>query len=236
MKGNDLLPYLRSFLTCSNCWLLLMRDRYVDLFAKFDLLFLTLLKLEPQSAPRNPDYGIDFGQIGVQSKFVLGTVYDIQKHYDAIAKERKSFAMVPRIAVGCLGWTGSERRNMHHGEEDKRQLVAIFRNGDDMKEYLKMLREEEWNFTQQRFQHGRPKLTLRLRPGVQPDSSIPPTTLSPRNFPESMAVPTEQSPNSGVSTQDVPPNPPPYSEIVNGPTSNSTVTNQLSTYRSPTTA
>jgi hypothetical protein len=165
---------------------------------------------------------------------MLGTVYDIQKYYDAVVKERNSFAMVPRIAVGCLGWTGSERQSMHHGDEDKRQLVATFKNGDDMKEHLKMLREEEWNFTQ-RFQHGRPKLTLRLRPGVQPGSSIPSATLSPRKFPESMTVPTEQSPNSGVSTQDVPPNPPPYSEIVMGSTNHSTVTNQLPIYPSPTT-
>jgi hypothetical protein len=166
---------------------------------------------------------------------MLGTVYDIQTYYNAIAKERKSFAMVPRIGVGCLGWTGSERRRMHHGDEDRRQLVAIFRNFDDMKEYLKMLREEEWNFTQQRFQHGRPKLTLRLRPGVLPDSSIPSATLSPRNFPEIMAVLTEQSPTSGVSTQDVPPNPPPYSEIITGSTSDSRSANQMPIYRSPTT-
>jgi hypothetical protein len=235
MKGNDLVHYLRSFLTCSNCWLLLMSDRYVYSFAKFDFFFLPVLKLEPKSAPRNPHNGIDFGQIGVQSKFMLGTIYDIQKYYDAIAKARKSFAMVPRIAVGCLGWTGSERQSMHHGDEDKRQLVAIFKNGEDMKEHLKMLREEEWNFTQQRFQHGRPKLTLRLRPGVQPGSSIPSATLSPRGFHESVTVPTGQSPNSGESAQDVPPNPPPYSEIVMSSTSDSTVTNRVPIHQSPTT-
>ena len=166
---------------------------------------------------------------------MLGTVYDIQKYYDTTATPRNPDLVVPQIAVGCLGWTGSERQSMHHGHEDKRQLVAIFKNGADMKEHLKMLREEEWNFTQERFQHGRPKLTLRLRPGVQPGSSIPSATLSSGGCVESITLPTRQSPDSGIPFQDLPPNPPAYSEIAMGSPRDSAMTNQLPTYRSPTT-
>jgi hypothetical protein len=160
---------------------------------------------------------------------MLGTVYDIQKYYEAIAKPRKPDLVVPRIAVGCLGWTGSERQNMHHGHEDKREIVAIFRNGEDMKEHLKMLREEEWRFTQEHFQHSRPRLTLHLRPGARPSSSIPSATLSPEgSIIESMTIPTRLSPNIRVSIQNMPPwppNPPAYSEIAMGSTSDSMVTN-----------
>ncbi|KAG4427223.1 hypothetical protein IFR05_017294, partial [Cadophora sp. M221] len=116
--------------------------------------------------------------VGLQSKFILGTVYDVRLYYAADVLRRKRVPRVrvstgvgagvgtsvsedergevmeskikiktPYIAVGCLGWTGAERRKMHHGKQDTRELVAVFENEAQMKVYLAGVREEEWRFT-----------------------------------------------------------------------------------------
>lgn len=104
----------------------------------------------------------DEKSIGLQSKFLLGSAYDMKLYYAATVKKRVPNAKVPYIAVGCLGWTGAERQNMRHGSDDTRKLVAVFDNNEQMKAHMSLLREEEWNFTQQ-FQRGGPKLTLNFR-------------------------------------------------------------------------
>lgn len=105
----------------------------------------------------------DEKSIGFQSQYMIGTVYDIDKYYMATARRRIPDVKKPYIAVGCLGWVGLERRSMHHGSEDRRQLVAVFENGNQMKAHAASLREEEWRFVQERFQQGRPKFKLNFR-------------------------------------------------------------------------
>ncbi|KAL5319359.1 hypothetical protein ACEPPN_012410 [Leptodophora sp. 'Broadleaf-Isolate-01'] len=110
----------------------------------------------------------DEKSIGFQSKFILGTAYDIKLYYAADVRSRKSVrgpgVRTPYIAVGCLGWTGDERRKMHRGEQDTRELVAVFENEAQMKVHLAGVREEEWRFTQE-LQLGRPVLKLNFRKG-----------------------------------------------------------------------
>jgi hypothetical protein len=116
----------------------------------------------------------DEKSIGFHSKYMTSTAYDIEKYYTATAKRRIPDIKKPYIAVGCLGWVGLERENMHHGLEDHRQLVAVFENDREMKAHAALLRMEEWRFVQERFSHGRPKLTLKFRkqrPGSRRPSS-----------------------------------------------------------------
>ncbi|PVH75718.1 hypothetical protein DL98DRAFT_315416 [Cadophora sp. DSE1049] len=103
----------------------------------------------------------DEKSIGFQSKFILGTAYDIKLYYAADVRKRLPDFKIPYIAVGCLGWTGSERRKMHHGTQDTRELVKVFENEVQMKAHLSEVREEEWRFTQE-LQRGRPGLKLKL--------------------------------------------------------------------------
>jgi hypothetical protein len=105
----------------------------------------------------------DEKSIGFQSKYMISTVYDIDKYYTATARTRIPNIKKPYIAVGCLGWVGPERRSMHHGSEDHRQLVAVFENDKEIKAHAASLREEEWKFVQERFHHQRPKLKLKFR-------------------------------------------------------------------------
>jgi hypothetical protein len=103
----------------------------------------------------------DEKSIGSQSKFMIGTLADIQTFYKQLPCT-KDFT-VPYIAVACLGWTGAERRKIHHGDEDGRQLVAVYENDAQMKSHLNRIREEQWRFTQENFLGSRPKLNLKLR-------------------------------------------------------------------------
>ncbi|MAD87394.1 MAG: hypothetical protein CL912_30920 [Deltaproteobacteria bacterium] len=84
-----------------------------------------------------------------QSKFILGTAYDIKLYYAADVRKRFPKFKVPYIAVGCLGWTGSERRKMHHGHQDTRELLRVCENEAQMKEHLAVIREEEWRFMEE---------------------------------------------------------------------------------------
>lgn len=98
--------------------------------------------------------------IGIHSSVMLGTVEDVKSYYDDVQKGMEN-VRIPYIAVGCLGCSGPERRSLRHGAEDTRQLLAVFENSAEMKAHLAHLREEEWKFTQQRF--NQPKIVHRLR-------------------------------------------------------------------------
>lgn len=102
----------------------------------------------------------DEKSIGFQSKVMLETVKEIKSYYAAI-QARDSAIKMPYIAIGCLGWIGGERRRMRHGREDNRQLVKVFEMLWEMNAHMKFLREEEWRFTQDRFE--RPRIAHRLR-------------------------------------------------------------------------
>ncbi|KAE9374340.1 hypothetical protein N431DRAFT_335330 [Stipitochalara longipes BDJ] len=105
----------------------------------------------------------DEKMIGAQRKHMVATVYDIDKYYMATAKRRIPDIKRPYIAVGCLGWVGSERHRWHHPSEDHRQLVAVFDHEDQMSEHAVTLRDEEWKYVQDRFKQGRPKSILKFR-------------------------------------------------------------------------
>jgi hypothetical protein len=137
----------------------------------------------------------DEKSIGFQSKFMLGTIYDISKYYHGRRREGVKLR-APYIAIGCLGWTGAERQKIHHGKEDDRKLVAISESGEEMKAHLYLLREEQWKFTQEQ-KCARRRLNLHLRGPV--------------------AIPTQQPSGSIRSAPDhreIPPAPPAYSELV----------------------
>lgn len=102
----------------------------------------------------------DEKSIGVQSTVMLETMQDLKYYYYGFQKGMAN-SRIPYIAVGCLGWTGPERRSFWHGTEDSRQLLTVFENSAEMKAHLAYLREEEWKFTQQRF--NQPKIVHRLR-------------------------------------------------------------------------
>lgn len=104
----------------------------------------------------------DEKSIGFNSKFLLGTVYDIKMDY-TIAKRKDANIKTPHIAIGCLGWTGADRRRLHHGNEDSRQLVAVFEDAGAMKDHLKALRDEEWNFTHGQSTSTVPSFLLKLQ-------------------------------------------------------------------------
>lgn len=115
--------------------------------------------------------GADEKSMGVQNKFLLSTVYDAKMYYEARVKKKNPQAKVPQIAIGCLGWRGAERMSMHHGTEDKRQLVGIFSMQHEMTRHLQRVREEERRFLEDSFRMKRPKLTLKLRPAQKKDES-----------------------------------------------------------------
>ncbi|KAG9229816.1 hypothetical protein BJ875DRAFT_176969 [Amylocarpus encephaloides] len=103
----------------------------------------------------------DERSIGVQSKVMLDTIYDIKMYYN-IAKRDNPSIQIPQTAVGCLGWTGADGRRIYHSNEDNRQLVGIFENYSAMKDHQQMLREEEWRFTRDRFTNPQAKFIAKL--------------------------------------------------------------------------
>jgi hypothetical protein len=103
----------------------------------------------------------DEKSIGIQSKVMLETMQDIKYYYHAFRRGNEGASM-PYVAVGCLGWTGPDRRSLQHGAEDSRQLLAVFENTAEMKAHLAYLRDEQWKFTlRQRL--DQPKIVHKLR-------------------------------------------------------------------------
>lgn len=106
----------------------------------------------------------DEKSLGFQSKVMLETVKDIKSYYAALragVQDGDVAVKTPYVAVGCVGWIGEERRKIHHGSEDNRQLVKIFELKSEMNAHMSFLREEEWRFTHDRF--DRPKIAHKLR-------------------------------------------------------------------------
>jgi hypothetical protein len=114
----------------------------------------------------------DEKSIAKQSAVMLESMQDLKYYYYGFHKGKANVKM-PYIAVGCLGWTGAERRSLWHGAEDNRQLLTVFDNYAEMKAYLGYLRDEQWEFTQQRF--NQPNIVHRLRRVLNAGSAIPTT-------------------------------------------------------------
>lgn len=106
----------------------------------------------------------DEKSLGAQGKFLLASVYDLQKYYEGM-KRKDSGVKIPYIAIGCLGWTGEEKGKLVHGEEDARQLVAVFDSHAQMKDYLGVMREEEVRFLKERFEGKNSGFKLKFREG-----------------------------------------------------------------------
>ncbi|KUJ11570.1 uncharacterized protein LY89DRAFT_227657 [Mollisia scopiformis] len=151
------------------------RKKPITMFEKFSSLEQILVAGEERS-------------IGTQSKFMLGTVYDIKLYYVAMVKKRKPDVRIPYIAIGCLGWTGNERRQMHHGSGDNRQLLAVFDNQSQMMTHLSSVREEEWRFIQERRSQAR--LTLHLRRRDDPRGTRQPSSTGQNTYPTTPDLPS----------------------------------------------
>lgn len=108
----------------------------------------------------------DEKSIGIQSKVMLDTMQDIKYYYYGFQRGNEG-ARMPYIAVGCLGWTGPDRRSLQHGAEDSRQLLTVFENFAEMKAHLSYLRDEQWKFTlQQRL--DQPKIVHKVHRVLNP--------------------------------------------------------------------
>lgn len=162
------------------------RKKPTALFEKFAMLETVLV-------------GADERSIGIQSKFMLGTVYDIKLYYVAMVKKRKPDVIVPYIAVGCLGWVGNERRTMHHGDGDNRQLVAVCDNHAQMMTHLNSVREEEWRFIQER--RSQPRLALNLHWRHSPKVTCQSLSISAENRSTTTGLPSY---SDAVSSQEQP--------------------------------
>ena len=152
------------------------RMRPTVLFAKLPLIKRVLVAADEKS-------------IGFQNQVMLETVKDIKMYYNAVQNANPAVRR-PYIAVGCLGWTGQERRSIRHGNEDTRQLVTIFENDSEMKAHLNFLREEEWKFTQ-RF--DRPKIVHSLRRARERKESIRPFSSKSHEDFENFILKTTES-------------------------------------------
>ncbi|EPE29919.1 hypothetical protein GLAREA_01079 [Glarea lozoyensis ATCC 20868] len=151
----------------------------------------------------------DERSIGIQSQVMLDTIYDLKMYY-TIAKQKLPETKTPKIAVGCLGWTGSEGKRLYHTNEDNRQLVGIFDTYAEMKDHQQSLRELEWKFTRDRFSTPKPSIIAKLQKARE---------LSERNNPTGIGHGEPSSPNNdNLNVQvDIPPNEPPtYTDAVSG--------------------
>ncbi|KAK0101126.1 hypothetical protein ONS95_012892 [Cadophora gregata] len=155
----------------------------------------------------------DEKSIGFQSKFILGSAYDLKLYYAADVRKRLPDFKVPYIAVGCLGWTGTERRKMNHGAQDTRELVRVCENEAQMKEHLRDVREEEWKFTQE-MQKGRAGLKMKLNFKVKGGAGMDFGKERGDGEKGSGGSKTKAGP-PGYSrgSENAPENPPPYAEI-----------------------
>lgn len=155
-----------------------------------------------------------------QSKFILGTAYDIKLYYAADVRKRIPQFKVPYIAVGCLGWTGSERRKIHHREQDTRELVKMCENEAQMKEHLAVIREDEWKFMEELKRErgwtgGGGKLKLKLKfKGVDEKGKEKYSEKEPRGEQRfsSAAIKKVDPPVYSGEPVNAPEDPPPYAE------------------------
>jgi hypothetical protein len=165
-------------------------------FAKFTKLQRVLVAADERS-------------IGIQSQVMLDTIYDLKMYY-TIAKQKLPETKTPKIAVGCLGWTGSDGKRLYHTNEDHRQLVGIFDTYAEMKDHQQSLRDLEWKFTRDRFSTPKPSIIAKLQKARE---------LSERNNPTGTDHGEASSPsNDTLDVQmDTPQNEPPtYTDAVSG--------------------
>jgi hypothetical protein len=99
--------------------------------------------------------------IGNQSQVMLDTIYDLKMYY-TMAKRTSPDVRIPRIAVGCLGWTGPDGKRLYHSKEDNRRLIGVFDSYAAMKEHQQSLRNMEWEFTRDRFSASKPSIIAKL--------------------------------------------------------------------------
>jgi hypothetical protein len=104
----------------------------------------------------------DEKSVGSRTDVMFSTVHDIRMYYGHARKYNPELS-TPRIAVGCLGWTGPERWSLHHGSHDNRQLVAVFQDYPAMKEHQRLLREKEMKFIKECFSPRQPTFIEKLR-------------------------------------------------------------------------
>jgi hypothetical protein len=119
-------------------------------FAKFPQLKTILIAAENERS------------IGNQGKVMLDTIYDLKMYY-TMAKRISPEIKIPRVAVGCLGWTGPDGRRLYHSKEDNRQLVGVFDTYAAMKDHQQSLRNMEWEFTRDRFSTPKPSIIAKLQ-------------------------------------------------------------------------
>ncbi|KAF4625998.1 hypothetical protein G7Y89_g12166 [Cudoniella acicularis] len=234
LPGNNTTPLKQDFIDSLPSGLLNVHNIMVHpnwsnermkptvLFARFPQIERVLVAADEKS-------------IGFQSKFLLGTVHDIKMYY-AVVKRDGAQVTTPRIAVGCLGWTGAERKKFYHANEDSRQLVAVFEDDAAMKGYLRDLHDEEWNFTQGKFTRPRPSFLVKLQKAQEAskrrklsnstiESSMMATTQSTAISNSSLDSAQVSNENSGESSgtteerQESPNELPTYQDVVNGESS-----------------
>jgi hypothetical protein len=171
----------------------------------------------------------DEKSVGLKGKFMLASVYDLQKYFEGIKRQHPK-TRIPYIAVGCLGWVGEEKRQLSHPSEHKRELVAVFDSQAELKEHLVKMRDEEVNFLQTRFHGKQTGFKLNFKPGhsmndlVGSHSSMGATTSDDVSMegeadtsgvsPDYEGSPTNRS-DSGSSTE-LQDSPPTYSQVMNG--------------------
>jgi len=112
----------------------------------------------------------DEKSVGMKKKFMLASVYDLQKYFEG-AKRRDPSIRIPYIAVGCLGWVGNDRMRIWHSMEDRRQLVAVFENSNEIQEHLSKVRGEETQFLERTFSQ-KTGFKLKFKPGFSMESSL----------------------------------------------------------------
>jgi hypothetical protein len=157
---------------------------------------------------KNVLVAVDEKSIGLQSKVLMESTWDIRSYYQSQA----TGTPLPYIAVGCLGWVGDERWRLQRGERDTRELIRVLEGYAMMHNHKKELESERRRFMEQRGWDDR--LIRNLRPPVIPgpskvtDSSSGPAPRPAQDSPSGPAPPAAQDEPSGPAV------PPAYWEVM----------------------
>jgi hypothetical protein len=112
---------------------------------------------------RNVLVAVDEKSIGLQSKVLMESTWDIRSYYQSTSTQ------LPYIAVGCLGWIGDDRWSMQHGDRDTRELIRVLESYATMHTHKKALENERRRFIAQRVVDD--KLIRNLRPPAIPGNA-----------------------------------------------------------------
>ncbi|PQE23132.1 hypothetical protein CJF32_00004532 [Rutstroemia sp. NJR-2017a WRK4] len=112
---------------------------------------------------KNVLVAVDEKSIGLQSKVLMESTWDIRSYYQS-----QPGTPLPYIAVGCLGWMGDDRWRLHRGERDTRELIRVLESYATMHTHKKELESERRRFIEQRVDDT---LIRNLRPPVVIPSS-----------------------------------------------------------------